>query len=1376
MLLLAVEQGNTEIVKILLQLGIKETSLDNIVNAQTLALKGHYYDVIHILLENNLEFPKSLNVDKCTGKLKEFCELTDEVHKLIKLNERQKLANILDMHKNLHHFYNFSNESALKVAILSKSFEVFDILLQKKFRFGSHEDPAKCYEKLGEGSKRIVRDIQHKHSQAFLEKHIHTFVSNSTACFDEAKAEDKLGNVQRAFKILSENYLIRIILMIIAASKNFKIVFDFNREAVNIIDPTTTKATQGIFYLSGKIFIGAKQLLNPATEHETLAVLAHELCHFAMNIVYKNRANPYKSNDKKQMDVFEDVLIDCIEHSDKEEVISSVYNCYSDEDHHAELIVRVVHLLALYRNSPDKLAEVRSYFKSLFEFYETKVVPDLEKALPELEDRDEKQLKDKDKKIIKLIKVLISITILSIIAIVSGVHITLLTLHKPVYKFQDLSFIDQMKLQNAPVIYKNVTISFYDLFLDNSSVNFNLRSDHIAQMLNDVPLNFDDPNLRYLDEIVYHSWENLTEKLKRKVMKTNFIFQNESLKFQDLGEISDMVLNSTNSGQILDILNGKELNVHKMIANDSKFYVERKVFKENFWSIHLNFEDIIKIAEESKIFILSANAGTGKTVTFKQFTIRIKKNFPNRWVSYIDLKDYKEWFNSVRTFEDVRKMLESIFSLNSDEEFKIAVLEESFKSGNTILLWNGFDEISPDYSESVLRIFTLIKENSENIQFVCTRPVFSEILKNTLNSTIYNLVPFTPQDRKNFIIEYSNSEKSGNVDDSKLDQKIQKIVNLSSLREDFDTPLLLLVIGELITSNIEVNDTENLYEIYQKFVVKKVEIWRQKFEFATVYFRDSMTKDKHFVMMKHYQFYALKSELEKREDKIPYLCLLKLKSLRQNIPEKLTKYEISRMSILYFNDQNNFEFVHRTFIEFFIAQFFIENIYNDDDDLSIFEAELMLNLLYTLSNQQGISKFIDDYFQDQSKNKIFVINSGISQALKGKFRDIFTDMIHSYRFEDLGLFLNYFRRDRQLISEILDVDQKETFYTGSFDNFHTRPFPVLFDHFKLRDLMKEYLTDQNVEKFILGENQKGIVLFGLYKAHYSSPLSHTYSNKMISLDSDILTCNTSLQAYEIISRNITQIELKELLTSKLIFDLKTSNSEYFDTIWSQIESTLSNQDLKSHITNMLTQFSILDFKDSRDFFLSKMEKQFTDSEIVEIFFKENLLHLAISTWDGFTDMWNFFVAHSSQDDQKLILKQKYQIKCYSHCHFWKTIYSYTVKCSQLPFLNILQFAVASISSCSDSYDEITDIYESIFNKSEIQTIISNSSNFLSLLIVQNRFDKCENFANYLRKIYAGNQTLLVGILKPKKISKHKDIFEVFKDKSNCIKYFSDLIK
>ncbi|XP_070493647.1 uncharacterized protein [Chironomus tepperi] len=990
LLLLAAEIGNTEIVNILLKLKMKTCSMDNKVSAQSMAFDNKHFDVLYILLQNNLTFPQSFESSECTGKLKEFCDVTEDVHKLISSNEKDKLEEILNQHQNLRHFFNFSNKSALMISLECKSFEVFDLLLSKKLRFGSHEDPAEYYEKINDYDiQRQIRDIQNKYSQPFLEKHIHTLVANSTACFDETEVKDKHDTVKRAFELLSQNIFTKIILQIVAASKNFKIVFDFNREAANVLDPTADETTQGVCYISGKMYIGAKQLLDPATEHETLAVLIHELCHFVMIQVYKNQANPYTKDDKKTMTEFEEISTICKENLEAEEIIGLVYNCYPEEDFHAELIVRVVHLLAFYRNLPEKLVEVRTKFIKLFEFYEKKIVSELQQALPEIESHHEKVLEIKDKKITKFKIISIVVTVLGIL----GAILIAYFLYKPTYKFNELSDEDKMSVFKAPVLYKGINLEFRDLFAKNSTIYDNLTSDHILKMINKEALDLKDPHLRYVQEQISHSWENMTEKLKFKVLNSNFTFQDESLKFEKLDEINSNLFNYLTSDQIVSVLNKQELVVHEMIKNGTKFYVERKflnefireiyynfttyesnktfetfyqefisqnisdqintidIIKKNYYFkdhvpsvyVPLDFEKILETAIDSKMFILSGEAGTGKTITFEQFTLKFKKLFPTRWVSYIDLKDHKNLYEGVNTLDDVENMLETIFGLRSDQSF--------------------------------------------------------------------------------------------------------------------DTPLMLGMIAELIASDEKIYETENLYEIYQRFVKKKIKIWQKKSEFGSKFVNNSITDYSSFNMMKLYQSFAIKMELF-QEDSI--LVILKLKIMRQEIPMELTNDEISRMGILYINGIENAKFAHKTFAEFFVAQYLIENVYIANDEPSIGEAELRILTFMFSTRSNEIRNFVNSYIQLKTSENAKPFEKQISKLLSTKLQKLL--IVDSQKFDNYIFFVNFFKRDPKVLKKLLQIDANATLYTSNF-KYPTEKYEAI-EYDKIKSQVRPYLSDDEYGRFI----------------------------------------------------------------------------------------------------------------------------------------------------------------------------------------------------------------------------------------------------------------------------------------------------------------------
>ncbi|XP_070497766.1 uncharacterized protein [Chironomus tepperi] len=1470
LLILAAEYGNSEIVEILLLHGMNTNSLDNKVNAQTLAYQNQHFDVLHLLLQANLKFPDSFDASLCTGKCKEFCNVTEEVHQLIKSNDYENLKEILNQHKNLKHFYNFSNESALKVAILNGSYKIYKELTRRKFRYASHEDPAEYLQHLNDDDKKIVREIHNKFSEGIIDKHINVLIGNSFIYHDEVDGQDKQDIISRAYKSLDSIPLVRIILKIVAASKNFKIIFDFNRESVNVADPTVDSYTQGLFYVSGRIYIGAKQLLNSATEHEALGNLAHELCHYTMNLVYNNGANPYEADDSSTKEKLDEILEICKKSDEREDIIDTVYEEYPEEVHHAELIVRPVHMLAYYRNSPDILQQRIEAYSSLFEFYENKIYPDMKKALPEIEGRDRIVLEQKNRKISKLKKLSAIGGVLTILGVIAAIAIGFI-FYTPTYSFDELNSEQQTIVLNSSIIYKNNEIQLNDLFPADSIAYKMLTSDHISQMLHGEILNFDDPYVHYLDELVTHSWTNLTEKLQEKILTSNLTFQNESLKFNILHESNPKVFDSLTSQQIIDVLDNKSLTISNMIKNDTNFIATRKIFDENLHelyydfmhfingedrscrceclnitgntktfkifyeefrnqnldtqikkldeirrketytvcpiegykikiyfypypvaetllthtSLQFDFEDVLKIANDTKMFVLSAEAGTGKTVTFEQFTMRIKKKFPSRWVSYIDLKDHKELYKAVETFDDVKDMIEMIFGLNDNNKFEKEIFEELFKSGNAIILWNGFDEISPEFSEAVLKILSIIKDNTENIQFICTRPLYTDKLKDKFSTKTYTLIPFTKDEQINFITQFLIANK---VDESKIPDyilKVQSIVNSTQSKEGFDTPLLLGMMAELVSSDVEIYETENLYELYRKFVEKKVQIWQENSAFAQQFLNTLVTSG--FSIKNLHQRYAMRHELQSGDYsyKFAYFNALKLKVMRQKVPKGLTNDEVSRMGILFINGPKTFKFAHRTFAEFFVAQYFVENIYFAEDEPTDEEAERRIRLFFQTFNYPfyRIRIFIKSFQETQAANETQAFDAQISKVLRTKYQRLYFNSMKELN--EIPL-LDFWAKDNKVLTELLQVNADETLYTATYNYvYYPGSKNQIMYHKGISDLGKKYLSDSQYQSFISDKNQKGIILWSSYclasKIIMLRDYGHTFHERFTLAD-ELFENLDPIHVFELIAKNLTKPELKALLTSEIIVNsvnLINGGVRYIfnESIWNFIEENLTTEEQKQLLVKFFSTSSILYSIYNLNFGFDKLEKLYNSSEIYQFFLDTKILTIAANFRSyTFQILWNFFINHTTQDQQKSIMTQIVQNDCISRPF---KAFEQLKYCYVFPPLNMLQTSLFSFESLR-SFTEISKIYETYFNRTEMQEIIlSSASDFLPILIVQGSQDLCDETIGYLKELFIGDEEVLKNFLLQTVEPTKLNVFELlidFNDSNNCLDLFTKLLE
>jgi len=1006
-------------------------------NAQTLAWKGRHFETIWELLKYNHRFPDGIDINECPENIKEFNQISQDLNGAMILRNDTKVLEILSKNPGMKHFYNLDNESVLAFALRNKLFDMYSLLISNSnVRFGPHEKFSKIKDSMRQSDKKILREIHYKKSKLLPDNHMHLLLLNSRLGHDTTDTEKKFEIIQKAFEILNENPFIQVILMVVAASRNFQIIFDFNCDSVEVMDPTSNDTTRGLFYPTGRIYVAAKKLLDERAKYDALGTLVHELCHYAVNVVYKNSAKPYYSRDDHVKNKIEEVFVDCKKNCGKEEIIDLVHQCYPHHMQHAELIVRAPHLIMLYWNQPNKFDEIRTIFIKLFDIFENKVIPEMKKALPSIETKAECEVQTKNRKIRNLKLISIIGGLLLMIIIISGALIIESILNTPPYRYSDLSDAEKLKIQNAPIDYKNISLIFKDLYPNSSKVYDNLSSDHISHMLHsNKPLNMNDPNADYLNGYINHKWKNLTEKLKPKILNSNFSFQNETVKFKML---KSSILESLTSQQIVEILDNKAISVPQSVNISSKIYIERNMFFENIYeiyfeymnhvgtetsqlcnyslyqnetfeefysnflrqsittqietishikvnddftfcskfgmklldqkglkvidkledhqSIQIGFDEILDVANKTKIFILSSEAGTGKTTTFKQLTLRIKKRHPTLWVSYIDLRDFKDLFKNVNTLGDVRKLLDKILNFDIKDKFQKAIFDECFMTGNTVFLWIGVDDIFLDKAKEFLKFLRIIQSETRNIHFISTRPSYSVELMQTFRTKSYTFIPFSIEEQEKFLRKFFISQNLTNETlISTYLEKIHKIVNSVKLKDDM-TPLLLRMIAELISNDKEIFETENVYEIYEKFIDTKIMEWT-KSEFGKKFLE--------FNLKRFYQQCALKIL---PESFTLSLNSINLKIMKFKASENLTKDEISRMEILYVNGPKRIKFVHDSFTAFFFAQYLIENIYNLNvhDNASVQDLDYRLRVFCGSFEYPLVTSFIASFLQSKA--------------------------------------------------------------------------------------------------------------------------------------------------------------------------------------------------------------------------------------------------------------------------------------------------------------------------------------------------------------------------------------------------------------------------
>jgi hypothetical protein len=324
-------------------------------------------------------------------------------HESIKDGEEEEFKEFIAKFPNEKHAFNAQNESAAAIALKLNRLEFYELLIVNGFRLGSNEDIKKIVENFVKCSEpnadfaqicrrfeRMLKEVFEIHKKCSIEsKHKHLTVLRAKCKLIHSTPEDNQqefhAKIMQALEELNVIKWIEVLLKIAACSDELKIIFDFNRDSVDGIDPRKHDGVFGTTYPSNCcITIGAKGLLDRETRRKVNGTLAHELCHFVMRMIFNNSCKPYAKDDLVREQEFSEVVEVCEQNKSYDDI---VFRAFGDNEGiwHAELIVRVVHLLAVYENNNEKLQECKENFSELFKFYEFKVLPDLISELLKLE-------------------------------------------------------------------------------------------------------------------------------------------------------------------------------------------------------------------------------------------------------------------------------------------------------------------------------------------------------------------------------------------------------------------------------------------------------------------------------------------------------------------------------------------------------------------------------------------------------------------------------------------------------------------------------------------------------------------------------------------------------------------------------------------------------------------------------------------------------------------------------------------------------------------------------------------------------------------------------------------------------------------------------
>jgi dihydroxyacetone kinase DhaKLM complex PTS-EIIA-like component DhaM len=268
LLFLAAEAEKPNIVKYMIKRFDVNFEIDDLIAADV-AFETESYESLLVLLHANSQLPAGMDdMSKLPVDVKKFLIISHSMHEAIHLRREEDILDIIRENPNLRHFYDIFNNSAVTFALREKAFDIYKLLVTKNISLGQHESIDEVFRHLTQKQRKQLSDFNIENGQNLAPPHILKLLGNSIVGIDDDQVEARLVHVMKALEKLNSISEIRILLELTAVFENFQLVFDFNRDHVQFLDPRSEAYVNGLFYVNGRIYIAAMHLLDKERAHE----------------------------------------------------------------------------------------------------------------------------------------------------------------------------------------------------------------------------------------------------------------------------------------------------------------------------------------------------------------------------------------------------------------------------------------------------------------------------------------------------------------------------------------------------------------------------------------------------------------------------------------------------------------------------------------------------------------------------------------------------------------------------------------------------------------------------------------------------------------------------------------------------------------------------------------------------------------------------------------------------------------------------------------------------------------------------------------------------------------------------------------------------
>jgi ankyrin repeat protein len=418
-----------------------------------------------------------------------------------------------------------------------------------------------------------------------------------------------------------------------------------------------------------------------------------------------------------------------------------------------------------------------------------------------------------------------------------------------------------------------------------------------------------------------------------------------------------------------------------------------------------NLDEFLEQARCQKVMLIADTAGMGKTTVLTHLAGKIKQKFPTYWVVKVDLSGLTDVLEDlanqqIETNEILYEKLLKLYDPFDKELFKRCCqgLKEATK---VVLTFDGFDEISPKYKKTVLDLLQDLnpqKQHWLDQLWVTTRPHLKEELEVHLQQLCYTLEPFSVDNQVGFLTKFwHNQYELQDRNQQQLETYARALIEKLSQsisdkeREFTGIPLQTRLLAEAFEEEVktfclshkskpELPTKLCLVGLYTKWIEKKLIIFLKKGAMATEQYTHGTIHN--ISVTENHQKLALEILFPELKDRISIF-----EELDMLAPEAMSRVGI----VQYVDGKPNF--IHRTFAEYYVADFLVKKLNKGTCFLSD-----VLNILFKilLETDYGVIRFfVDGLLVNCEKSKM------IEQVAKWIEKHIYRKQLTRYRLEKI---------------------------------------------------------------------------------------------------------------------------------------------------------------------------------------------------------------------------------------------------------------------------------------------------------------------------------------------------------------------------------------